>query len=74
MQSFKELATMTPRELAFLEAPTGIAQAVASGQSATAAAIIKAAATARAGGPSAPKPSTVAQQILDAGKKRRAEV
>jgi hypothetical protein len=48
-------------------------ETVASDPKATARMIIKAAALARSGGPVALKPSTVAQQILDAGKRRRGE-
>jgi hypothetical protein len=77
MQSFKNLAALTPQELAALtrtEAPTaphGIGLPIDA--AATARAIVKAAATRDAGGPMMPKPSTVAQQILDAGARRRAE-
>jgi hypothetical protein len=76
MHDFKHLATLTAGELAFLtkEAPTaphGIGLPIDA--AATARAIVKAAATRDAGGPTMPKPSTVAQQILDAGAKRRGE-
>jgi hypothetical protein len=76
MHSFKQLAELTPQELAALtrtEAPTAPhGSGLPIDATATARAIVKAAATARAGGPTMPKPSTVAQQILDAGAKRRA--
>jgi hypothetical protein len=88
MRSFKQLAELTPQELAALtrtEAPTvasphGIGLGVDGDQYETpiggaaklASRIVAAAETARSGGPTMPKPSTVAQQILDAGAKRRA--
>jgi hypothetical protein len=89
MQSFKNLAALTPQELAALtrtEAPTvaaaphGVGLGVDGDQYETpiggaaklASLIVAAAETARSGGPTMPKPSTVAQQILDAGAKRRA--
>ena len=48
-------------------------ETLASDPARTARAIVDAAKMARAGGPMAPKPSTIAQQILDAGAKRRGE-
>ena len=88
MRSFRELAALTPAELSRLtnEAPTGALphgiglgpdgdqfETVASDPAATARLIVKAAKTRDAGGPTMPKPSSVAQQILDCGKRRRAE-
>jgi hypothetical protein len=88
MRSFKQLAELTPQELAALtrtEAPTVAAlgigvgvdadqfETIATDPAATARMIVKAAKTRDAGGPVSPKPSTVAQQIIDAGKRRRAE-
>jgi hypothetical protein len=89
MHDFKKLATMTPRELAWLSGPptvaappvtTGIGlgpdasqfEMVASDPGATARLIIKAAATRDVGGPLAAKMSDAAQQIIDAGVRRRA--
>ena len=87
MFDFRKLATMTPNELAWLApGPLTVTAAPRVGigsdgdqyetppinASATAAAIVTAAKLARSGGPMMPKPSTVAQQILDAGEKRRA--
>jgi len=78
---FKKLAGLTPQKEPHLAAPRGVAIGSDGDQyetppigdaAATARLILKAAATRDAGGPMMPKPSTVAQQILDAGEKRRA--
>jgi hypothetical protein len=87
MHDFRKLATMTPAELARLSptaptvAPHGIGVGVDADQYETpigdaarlASQIVAAAKTARAGGPMAAKMSDAAQQIIDAGKRRRAE-
>jgi hypothetical protein len=88
MHSFKQLAALTAGELAFLtkEAPTvatpgsiGLGPDASEFETppidaaATARAIVKAAKSRDGGGAMMPKPSTVAQQILDAGAKRRGE-
>jgi hypothetical protein len=85
MRNFRHLSGLTNEEWASLsrkEAPTvttGIVDPASfetfetvANAAATARMIVKAAKTRAAGGPPAPKPSTVAQQILDAGAKRRA--
>jgi hypothetical protein len=89
MRDFKQLAALTREELAFLsrkEAPTGTAhgigvgvdaaeyETIATDPTATAAAIIAAAAKARGGGDTlAPKLGAAAEAILRAGRQRRAE-
>jgi hypothetical protein len=88
MFDFKTLAKLTAVEEAFLtrkEAPTSTAHGIGVGvdasefetppidAAATARAIVKAAKSRDGGGAMMPKPSTVAQQILDAGAKRRGE-
>jgi hypothetical protein len=72
-QMTEATAPVAPRAVAAPRVDFETFETVASSQSAVAAAIIKAAATRDAGGPMMQKPSIVAQQILDAGKKRRAE-
>jgi hypothetical protein len=88
MENFRRLASLSAEEFTVLTskaptvaAPHGIGvgpdaaefETVSSDPGATARAIITAAKTRDAGGPTACKPSTVAQQILDAGAKRRGE-
>jgi hypothetical protein len=76
MRNFRHLSGLTNEEwasLAWKEAPTDASEyETVANAAATARMIVKAAKTRAAGGPPAPKPSTVAQQILDAGAKRRA--
>jgi hypothetical protein len=85
MFDFKQLAKLTPVEVAFLttrpEVPTVARPRFVTDDAqfetpsidatATAAAIVTAAKLARSGGPMAPKMSDTAQAIIDAGKRRR---
>jgi hypothetical protein len=69
----KATASPAPHAVAAPRVDFETFETIAGDPAVTASAIVKAAALARAGGPMTPKPSTVAQHILDAGKKRRAE-
>ena len=69
----KSLRLLTEARAPVAEPRVETFEPVASNPSGMAAAIIKAAATRDAGGPPMPKPSTLAQKILDAGAKRRGE-